>query len=201
MTRARSPWQRALGAGVDQLDPGLRTYFSAIEPGFVGKGKGTFTSVGTPRRWLWPLLAVLALDDIVFAVWEHDVPFTVQNRPGPGGTVRATRTFHFASGDRTMVDTTGISAAGLVDRLGRRGLVEAQLSASVVGGALRLTSHGITLRLGPIRVPLGLLSPRVTLVEQREGVMQHVSLRLYAPLVGLVYQYEGNFTYHIEPGE
>jgi hypothetical protein len=157
-----------------------------------------FTAVGTPRRWLWPLLGVLALDGIVFPAWARDVPFSVENRPTATGTVRATRTFHFAHGDRVMVDEVGVTASGLVDRLGRRGIVSAALSAGVVDGHLELRSTGVTLRLGLVRVPLGVLSPRVTLIERTEGDHQHVSLRLDAPLVGRLYEYAGSFRYQVE---
>ena len=40
---------------------------------------GTFDRVGTPRRWLWPVLRVLQRRRILFPVWEHDVPFTIEN--------------------------------------------------------------------------------------------------------------------------
>jgi hypothetical protein len=194
----RSPWDRALGGSAGELAPALRTYFGTIPDGHVGRGSGMFTAVGTPRRWLWPLLGVLALDGIVFPAWARDVPFSVENRPTATGTVRATRTFHFAHGDRVMVDEVGVTASGLVDRLGRRGIVSAALSAGVVDGHLELRSTGVTLRLGLVRVPLGVLSPRVTLIERTEGDHQHVSLRLDAPLVGRLYEYAGSFRYQVE---
>ena len=198
----RSPWQRALGSRIDDLDAGLRAYFGAIPPGSVGRGEGVFDVVGVRRPWLRPLLAVLALDGVMFPVWEHAVPFTVTNRPTAHGTVRATRVFQLASGERVMHDETGITADGLTDRLGRHGFVSSTLDATVVNGGLVLTSTGATLRLGPLRVPLGVLSPRVSLVERSversEGSRQHVSLQLRAPIVGLLYEYEGTFTYRVE---
>ncbi|MBN9240919.1 MAG: hypothetical protein BGO97_14500 [Micrococcales bacterium 70-64] len=189
----RSPWQRALGPRMSQLDPGLVAYFSAIPPGHVGRGSGVFDVVGTPRRWLWPVLALLP--GVVFPVWEHAVPFTVANRPGPHGTVRAERVFRFARGDRTMADETGMTSAGLTDRLG---FVDVRLEPSVVGGRLILESTSAVLRMGPLRVPLGVLAPRVSLVERSDGARQHVSLRLSHPLLGTLYEYSGSFTYSVE---
>lgn len=189
----RSPWQRALGARMSQLDPGLLAYFSAIPEGRVGRGTGVFDVVGTPRRWLWPVLALLP--GVVFPVWEHAVPFTVTNRPAGHGTVRAERVFRFAGGDRTMTDEIGITSAGLTDRLG---CVDVRLEPSVVAGRLVLESTSAVLRLGPLRVPLGLLAPRVSLVERTEGDRQHVSLRLSHPLLGTLYEYSGSFTYAVE---
>lgn len=195
---SRSPWQRALGPLMADLDPGLRAYFGAIPEGYVGRGNGVFEVVGTPKRWLWPAYSLLALDGIVFPVWEHTVKFRVTNRPTGRGTVRATRVFAFPGGDRTMTDEIGITGAGLTDRLGRRGLVSARFEADVVGGRLVLTSTGADLRLGPVRVPLGILAPRVTLVERTEGSSQHVSLRMALPLIGTIYEYSGSFRYALE---
>lgn len=198
MSGRRSPWQRALGSAYDDLDPGLRAYFGAIPAGSVGRGEGVFDTIGTPRRWLWPLLAVLAREGVLFPVWARAVRFTVENRPTAAGTVRAARAFSFPNGTRVMVDETGITAAGLTDRLGARRIVSVVLAPSVAEGRLELRSTAAALRFGPLRVPLGALAPRVTLVERREGELQHVSLVLVAPVVGRLYEYSGSFSYRVE---
>ncbi len=194
----RSPWQRVLGARMAGLDAGLRAYFGEIPAGYVGRGHGVLEVIGTPRRWLWPALAVLARDGIVFPVWEHAVPFTVTNRPTPRGTLRATRTFNLAAGEAVMSDEIGVTRAGLTDRLGRHGSVSATFDAEVVNGGLVLSSTSVSLRLGFVRLPLGALAPRVTLVERTERDHQHVSLRLHLPLIGTLYEYSGSFVYHVE---
>ena len=89
---AESPWQRALGDDFAQLHPRLVDYFSAIPAAHVGRGSGTFDRVGTPRRWFWPVLRFLQRRRILFPVWEHDVAFTIENRP-EGTALRAVRTF------------------------------------------------------------------------------------------------------------
>jgi len=195
---SRSPWQRALGASMADLDPGLRAYFGSIPEGYVGRGEGVFDVVGTPKRWLWPAFALLARDGVVFPVWEHAVPFTVTNRPTPRGTVVATRVFRFPAGDAVMSDEIGMTKEGLTDRLGRHGLVSARFDAAVVGGRLTLTSTDAVLRFGPLRFPLGILAPRVSLVERTDGDRQHVSLRMTLPLIGTIYEYSGSFTYALE---
>ncbi|WP_420369622.1 DUF4166 domain-containing protein [Curtobacterium sp. L1-20] len=216
----RSPYQVSVPADVlARLHPRLRTYFGPVPPGHVGRGSGVFDVVGTPRRWLWPLLAWFARDAVMFPVWERDVPFTVENRPARVGrgssdgrearlAVRAHRTFRFRSGPRTMVDAITAEPEGLVDHLGRRGRVSALLRAEVDGtgpdaGALRLVSTRVTFRaLGrDVRLP-GVLAPRVTLVERfdDEADVQRVSLVLAAPVVGTLYRYEGAFRYGIVPG-
>lgn len=243
-----SPYQLSAPADVlARLHPRLRTYFGRIPSGHVGRGSGTFSVVGTPRRWVWPVLAVLARDAVLFPVWEHDVPFTVENRPArvgrgpapapdrePGtrrrhahrsGThradrgraddrearpaVRAHRTFHFASGDRTMVDAITAEPEGLVDHLGTRGRVSALLAVAVPAtgpdaGALHLVSTCVSVRaLGrEWRLP-AVVSPRVVLTERfdDDADVQRVSLVLSAPVVGTLYRYEGAFRYVVVPDE
>jgi len=216
---SRSPYELSTPPEVlARLHPRLRTYFAAVPPGHVGRGEGVFTVVGTPRRWVWPVLAWFARDAVMFPVWERDVPFTVENRParvrrGPGTglearpAVRAHRTFRFRSGARTMVDAITAEPDGLVDHLGRRGRVSARLRAQVDdtgpdAGALRLVSTRVTFRaLGrDLRLPAA-LSPRVTLTERfdDEADLQRVSLVLTAPVVGTLYRYEGAFRYEIAP--
>ncbi|MBT1665466.1 DUF4166 domain-containing protein [Curtobacterium flaccumfaciens] len=215
---SRSPYELSTPPDVlARLHPRLRTYFGPVPPGHVGRGEGVFDVVGTPRRWLWPVLAVFARDSVMFPVWERDVPFTVENRPahvrrGRAGrearpAVRAHRTFRFRSGSRTMVDAITAEPDGLVDHLGRHGRVSARLRAQVDAdgpdtGALRLVSTRVTFRaLGrEMRLPAA-LSPRVTLTERfdDEADLQRVSLVLAAPVLGTLYRYEGAFRYEIAP--
>ena len=226
----RSPYELSASADVlAALHPRLRTYFGAVPPGHVGRGSGVFTVVGTPRRWLWPVLRVLARDAVVFPVWEHHVPFTVENRPvhvrrgrsgrsgRPGRStdrearpaVRAHRTFHFASGNRTMVDAITAEPEGLVDHLGRHGRVSALLAVTVPAtgpdaGALRLVSTRVSVHaLGrEWRLPAA-LSPRVVLTERfdDDADVQRVSLTLSAVGLGTLYRYEGAFRYSVVPDD
>lgn len=215
---SRSPYELSTTPDVlARLHPRLRTYFGPVPPGHVGRGEGVFDVVGTPRRWLWPVLAVFARDSVMFPVWERDVPFTVENRPahvrrGRAGREarpadRAHRTFRFRSGSRTMVDAITAEPDGLVDHLGRHGRISARLRAQVDGdgpdaGALRLVSTRVTFRaLGrEVRLP-ALIAPRVTLTERfdDEADLQRVSLVLTAPVLGTLYRYEGSFRYEIAP--
>ncbi|MDO3696802.1 DUF4166 domain-containing protein [Curtobacterium flaccumfaciens] len=216
---SRSPYELSTPPDVlARLHPRLRTYFGPVPPGHVGRGEGVFDVVGTPRRWLWPVLAVFARDSVMFPVWERDVPFTVENRParvrrGSGVSlearvaVRAHRTFRFRSGSRTMVDAITAEPEGLVDHLGRHRRVSARLRAQVDAdgpdaGALRLVSTRVTFRaLGrDLRLPAA-PSPRVTLTERfdDEADLQRVSLVLTAPVLGTLYRYEGAFRYEIAP--
>lgn len=189
-----SPWRTALGDEFESLHPRLSAYFSAIPAGKVGRGEGTFDRVGTPRRWFWPALRVLQSRRILFPVWEHDVPFTIENRPD-GGALRAVRTFHLAQGDQVMVDVVSLEGAGLVDLLGDGGRLRTELAASVRDGALLLVSTSA--RWGRIPLPF---APRLRLIERFDETAgrQHVALALESPLFGRVYEYSGHFDYRIE---
>ena len=191
---AESPWQRALGDQFASLHPRLHAYFSAIPADRVGRGTGSFDVVGTPRRWLWPALQLLQRRRILFPVWEHEVPFTVENR-ADAGAVRAIRTFRLADGDRVMVDAVSIDSARLVDHLGDGGKLGARLSASVIDGELRLVSTSA--RWGRLPIPF---APRVRLTERFDDKAgrQHVALTLESRLFGRIYEYSGHFDYRLE---
>ncbi|MGO4593693.1 DUF4166 domain-containing protein [Leifsonia sp. 2TAF2] len=204
-----SPYRAVLGAAFDELHPRLRAYFDAIPAGAVGRGAGVFDTVGTPRRWLWPVLAVFARSHVMFPVWERQVPFTVENRPGrrPDGSpvVLATRVFDLRSRTATMVDAIGVDSGRidgphLVDRLGGPVRTEARFAASVSDGGLRLRSTVVWLILAGrrVRVPRP-FAPVVVLTERwdEESGQQRVSITVRAPVIGRVYQYAGRFRYEI----
>jgi hypothetical protein len=203
-----SPYQVVLGDAVDDLAPSLRRYFSAIPPGSVGVGRGEFEVVGTPRRWLWPILAIVGRGGAMFPVWEHGVPFDVVNRPvvadgRPG--ITAVRTFHLRSGSRDMVDLiTAVPRGGrpqLLDLLGRGRTLLVLLDAEPEDDGLHVTSPSSALRLGPLRVRMpAFFRPHVE-VRERRGAdgRQHLSLTIDLPLIGRIYEYAGAFDYEIVP--
>jgi hypothetical protein len=203
-----SPYETVLGDAIAQLHPRLMTYFGAIPPGSAGVGTGTFDVVGTPRRWLWPMLWVLGRQGVIFPAWQRDVSFTVLNYPvvdarGHAAVV-AIRIFHFEKGDRRMRDAITAEPDGLVDHLGIVRRYVSALSGSVVGGSLRLTSTALSIRVGEgrIRIPR-VIAPIVTLVESFDDDtgLQHVSVTVDIPLLGRLYEYSGSFRYEIRPGE
>ena len=189
-----SPWQQALGEDFGALHPRLRAYFSAIPVDRVGRGSGSFDVVGTPRRWLRPVLRMLERRRILFPVWERGVPFTVENR-ADGGQVRAIRTFRLAKGDRVMADAVSWDDSRLVDRLGTGGVLGAVLTASVIEGAVVLVSTSA--RWGRVPIPF---APRVQLTERFDDTVgrQHVAFTLDSRVFGRIYEYSGFFDYRIE---
>ena len=213
-----SPYEVVLGDAFGELHPRLRAYFGEIPPGSVGRGHGTFDTVGTPRRWLWPLLAMAAHWGIAFAAWEREVPFEIENRAvgacGWAGTaeghptVGAVRTFHFRTTRRHMIDAITVenSRSGelvLVDHLGRAGRLACQLQGFVRNGAFELRSSratATTLRLGRRRIHIpALIAPTVTLTERFDDAAdrQHVSVVIALPGLGRIYEYAGFFEYAI----
>jgi hypothetical protein len=195
-----SPWEAALGEHAEGLRPELRAYFAAIPPGAVGIGTGVFDRVGTPHPWLRPLLR-LAGGPSLFPIRAHDVPFDVRNRAVPGiAGVAAQRRIHLPGRTLTMRDETVATTPGVVvDRIGLPPRLEVAFRPSVVEGDLRLVSFRVRLRLGPFRLPLGPLSPRVVLTERfdPEAGRQRVALHVDAPLIGRIYEYAGSFVYGI----
>ncbi len=199
-----SPYRAVLGPAFDELHPRLRAYFDAIPTGATGRGRGVFDTVGTPRRWLRPALALFARAHVMFPVWERGVPFSVENVPvtaaDGGPAVRATRRFELRGRTREMRDEIGVDGGLIVDRLGSPALVEAWFTARVTDGALRLVSRRVAVRAGSLRVVLPrVVAPVVALTERYDDARdaQTVSIVVRVPLIGRVYQYAGIFRYGI----
>lgn len=202
MTRQRhagAPWASALGDRVDELTPALQAYFGGVPFGAHGIGEGVFTRVGTPRRLLWPLLAVLGRWNVVWPVWQSEVAFTIVNVPTPHGLV-SVRRFRFAGGDRTMTDRIVWTTRGLRQRLGAGERIVAELHVQPEEGGLRITSSRVGVRMLGLRfsLPVG-WAPRIEVHERTlaDG-RQHVSLTLDLPVVGRAYEYAGAFDYRVE---
>jgi hypothetical protein len=204
---AQSPYEAVLGDALDGLHPRLRGYFGALPAGHAGHGHGVFDTVGTPRRWLRPLIRLFAGPDVLFPLWERSVPFSVVNSPTRDGgrtAVAAVRTFHFAGGDRDMVDLITATPEGIVDFLGARRRFEARFSSRVSDGALAMRSVLVHIRVGRLRIRVpGPLAPRVSLIERFDDVrgLQHVQVIMTMPLLGRVYEYAGFFRYDVREVE
>lgn len=199
-----SPYRAALGPAFDELHPRLQTYFDAIPAGAVGRGAGEFDTLGTPRRWLWPVLALFAPAHVMFPVWQRRVAFTVENRPvlSSDGTpaVAAERVFALRGREVTMVDRIGLEGGSLVDRLGSPVRTVARFAASVRDGGLRLRSTAVWVVVAGrrLRIPRP-LAPVVVLTERwdDQAERQAVSITVTAPVIGRIYQYGGRFQYGI----
>lgn len=198
---SRSGWAEALGARLDDLHPRLRAYFSPLPEGHIGIGEGTFSRVGTPRRWLWPLLRPLHERGVVYAGWQLSVPFRITNRLVDARTI-SERAFLLPEERWTMRDAIYVNPHGrLVDELGDGGPVAASFEITVADGALLLISHAIGLRWRRLRFRMPrLVTPVVKLTESFDDITQRqrVSVTIDVPLLGRVYEYAGDFSYRIE---
>jgi hypothetical protein len=127
------------------------------------------------------------------------VPFSVVNEPFDE-VLSGRRTFHFTHGDRTMVDLMGVADGRLVDDLGLARRYRAWFSATVVDGALTLTSTRFAVRVVRSYLPI---PGRVTVTERWDDTVgrQHVSALISAPIVGRLYEYSGYFDYRIEAAD
>lgn len=194
-----SVYQKALGAHFDDLDPQLRSYFGSVPSGFEGIGSGRYDEAGLRIPALRPVFTLLGRRGIAFAEFGTGIPFTVRNVADASGTLLGQRTFVFPGAVRTMVDGMRFEGGRLIDRIGTRGEIEVELVPQVSRGALRLTSRTLALRLCGIRIPL----PPIVRVELQEracaGGEQSVTVRLSAPLLGVVYGYSGRFRYALQP--
>lgn len=200
-TALNSPYERALGSRAEALHPVLREYIAAIPTGTVGIGEGVFEAFGTHRRWLAPVLAVLARCHIIVPGHHREVPFRIENRT-ESGRQTAIRVLELRRGPWAMRDAVEHRrGTRVVDRLGAPALVAAEFEVEVADGGLRLSSRAV--RLGPRALGIPLpppLRPRIILDErwvEAEG-HQRVQLTMDLPLLGRLYEYRGTFHYRIE---
>lgn len=102
-----------------------------------------------------------------------------------------------------MRDLIVATPDGIVDVLGARRRFRALFAARVLDGGLFLTSTRVAVRVGThhVKIPR-FIAPRVMLEERfsDDDNRQHVSLTMYVPLVGKVYEYAGSFRYNVESG-
>lgn len=200
----QSPYLRALGEQRARLHPALLTYFSPIPRGHVGIGEGVFERVGTPRRWLWPMLRMLQRHGVVHAGWHRDVPFTVRNRTIASKAISA-RVLHLPGGDWMMKDAVSPRPHGRVlDQLGNPTTLAVAFEVSVDGDALALRSRTVGIRFGRVRIRLPrLIAPVVRLREsaEKQSGRQRVALTVDMPILGRLYEYEGVFEYRIHPDD
>lgn len=195
-----SVYQRVLGTDFAELDPRLQRYFGPIPVDSAGTGAGVYRVAGSRYRFLRPVLAAMASRHVLFPELGHDVPFEVTNTPGTDGVLRAVRRFEFPDRTRIMADAMTVRRGRLYDRLGTRGGLGVAIRLSVDSGALHMTSTALALHIGRIRIPL----PPLATMRLREHVgeeeaVQHVDVRIDAPLLGEIFRYTGSFTYGIGP--
>ncbi|HWW77150.1 MAG TPA: DUF4166 domain-containing protein [Pyrinomonadaceae bacterium] len=191
-------YERLVGAGWETLDEAVRRFHPS------GKGvraAGTFAV----RRGRGPFARLLARLMNLPESGEA-VPLLLRVTPHAGGE-RWRRSFagrDFVTEQRAHAGRRTAGRAGPLpaERAGpllaeRAGPVEMLFRLKAEGGVLVYAQEGVALCAGSLRVPLPRrLAPRVEASERagRGGRGVHVSVRVAAPLVGLVIRYEGLVT-------
>ena len=207
-----SPYQAVLGdglrrpapaaAGVLRRDPGRRT---------TASGRGVFDTVGTPRRWLWPALALLGGRRGLPGLASATCRSRSMNRPGRGRGGRAVgarrpRLPPRGRGDGRWCDEISADARGHRRPLGRPSpRVEPRFDAAVVDGATAAhVDVASSCGSARMRIPVpALVAPRVDAhraLRRRPGRAARVASRCTSPLIGTVYEYAGSFRYSVQSG-
>jgi hypothetical protein len=175
-------YERLVGAGWERLDEAVRRFHPT---GASLRAAGTF-AVRRGRGRLSGLLArLMSLPESGEAV-----PLLLRVTRHAGGE-RWRRSF---AGRDFVTEQRGHAGSLLAERAGP---VEMLFRLTEEGGALVYAQEGMALRAGRLRVPLPRrLAPRVEASERagEGGRGVRVSVRVTAPLAGLVISYEGLVT-------
>jgi hypothetical protein len=193
----QSVYERVLGAGIDELRPERRAYFTGGS--LVGVGSGVFEVAGLQRRMLRPVLSLLASQRILFPEFGRNVPFEIVNTPTDDGALDAVRTFHLPGKNRPLEDTMRVVGGELHDFMGTRRTLEIRLALTVHDGLLTMRSARQWLRVGRARIRVPQVAT-VTVDESWTDGRQHVDVRLRSPLLGEWFRYSGSFSYRHEAG-
>lgn len=198
------PYEAALGARVSELHPQLRRYFSAIPVGYIGIGRGVFSTFGATRHWLRPVFVTFERRHALFAGHASEVPFCIVNRSIAlsDETVAATarRELELPGGTWTMSDTVLAVGARVVDHIGDPWSISASFDVTVAEGALLLRSRAIGIVWSRVRMRVPrFIAPVIRLREayDPEQQLQRVELTVDAAVIGRIYEYRGSFTYEI----
>lgn len=197
-----NPFQASLGAALDALPGPLRDHF-ALASGSKAY-EGVMTRVwrkGGLAGWLaFPALWMGRRLDLLFTDTGMEVPFRLENRVwmAPDGTLRMdwVRQFRFPDGVRRFSAVMRFEPGrGIVDDLGRRGILEAELHPRVEGRLLALHSGRQWVRVAGLRVPLPALLAGEARVREWMIDDQTFGIRVevWSPLLGCLFGYEGSF--------
>jgi hypothetical protein len=214
MRTAESVYQRALGADFARLQPELQQYFSLAPAAenddgatVSGVGSGTFDVAGCPVPVLRPFLGLTSSDNAMFPEYQHEVPFTIENRASQNAAgqpqLTALRTLHFHNRPRIMEDLTSWddNLGTAVGALGRSGRLLTDVMCSVgTGGRMRIISRRSRLAAGRRSVRLPLLFDAAAFTEQwwdESGHRFRIRTKVIQRQFGTVLEYDGSFTYSV----
>ena len=209
-----SVYQRALGPAFSLLQPELQRYFS-LAPGaenddgatVSGVGSGTFDVAGCPVPALRPFLRLTSSDNALFPEYQHNVPFSIENRASLNASgqpqLTAVRTLHFENRTRVMEDATSWddNLGKAVGALGRSGRLLTDVACSVgADGRMRIISRRSRLAAGRRSVALPPVFDAAAFTEQWWDESEHrfrIRTKVIQRQLGTVLEYDGSFTYSV----
>ena len=207
-----SVYQLALGPDFPRLQPELQEYFSLAPPGghdggatASGVGSGMFDVAGCPVPAMRPFLGLTSGDNALFPEYQHDVPFSIENRASVNASgqpeLSAVRTLGFHDRTRIVEDRTSWDddLRRPVGALGRSGRLLTDVACSVgADGRMRLASRRCRISAGPLTIGLPLLLDAAAFTEQwwdgSEGRFR-IRTKVIQRQLGTVLEYSGSFTY------
>jgi hypothetical protein len=209
-----SVYQRALGRDFSLLQPELQQYFSLAlgaesddAATVSGVGSGSFDVAGCPVPSLRPLLRLTSSDHALFPEYQHNVPFSIENRASLSADgqpqLTAVRTLHFENRTRIMEDQTSWDdkLGKAVGALGRSGRLLTDVTCSVgADGRMRIISRRSRLAAGRRSVRLPLLFEAAAFTEQWWDAAEHrfrIRTKVVQRQFGTVLEYDGSFTYSV----
>jgi hypothetical protein len=187
-----SPYPRFLGADFDSLHPQLRERLVPPAADSVGLSFGVVRA-GSRSRLLRPLLRLLSTRRIVFPAFSTAARLSVTTVPGPGEGLSRGRAFHLAGREYLIEDTLHVVDGRPHVFLGRSRALEIAFRPTVSDGGLTLTSAGVWVHAGSMRVPVPrIVAPRAVITERWVDVAVRVEAHITAPGLGEVFEYAGS---------
>ncbi|MBN6886576.1 uncharacterized protein DUF4166 [Cytobacillus horneckiae] len=195
-----SIYKSALGEDFKHLHPMLQKRYSFIQQTFIAKGK--MRKIIHGASWLKPLLYLGIRRKLLFPEQGVDIPFQITNRSiNTGNDIYWERIFYFHGKARYFNATMSLNdASGIVqDYLGDPAVIYSDLHFYVMDdGSLLISSGKQRLVLGKLEIPMprwfqGIAEVREKYIE--ESKQFHINVHVKNPIIGLIFAYEGEFTY------
>lgn len=194
-----------LGEEAERLHPEILAQMRAPAPAGGERDDGVFTVAGSRLGRLTALAIPVVGPRMLVTRFARDVPFTLTATPGRDSsgrsTLDSTREFRFPDVTQFISDRlTATPRHGVVHNvLGERGRLQLLEQCSVTsGGALRMDSLRVALRIGGRRLPLGgILGVTVALEDgwDEQQKRRTIAMTVKNPLLGTILEYRGWYRY------
>ena len=193
---------KVLGNDFSHLHPMLQKRYDFADEGTF-KATGMMKEIKGGPRWLYPLFRLGVNWKLLFPERGKNIPFSIKNtsRLGSDGEsqIHWERVFHFGNKKRYFNALMSLDDRRLVikDYLGEPSLVYSDLAFEVSDeGAITIHSLNQRLVLGKMEVPLPKLLQGLATVTERYDeakAVYRINVKVWNPLIGHVFSYEGEF--------